>query len=190
MSSRQVCWAQELSCYHFCIDYCQGKANKATDALSRYFQRSQSEEEILQAENTRVFQCLKSLLTHARASSTPPAHVASLKHVIICGTHALPDLCQSWETFRHKLAAEAPYQASIEGMRLRLVELQVEDSQVRKIRAEKLGGNWEDTNRILHYQGLPYVLEIIRTELISRHHNDPVAGHFGIEKTQELVARK
>ena len=39
-------------------------------------------------------------------------------------------------------------------------------------------------------QGLPYVTEIIRTELISRHHDDPLAGHFGIEKTRELVAQK
>ena len=42
----------------------------------------------------------------------------------------------------------------------------------------------------MHHQGLPYVPEIIRTELISRHHDDPLAGHFGIEKTRELVARK
>ena len=75
-------------------------------------------------------------------------------------------------------------------MRLRLVELQAEDSQVRKIKAEKLGGNWKDSNRILHHQGLPYIPEIIRTELISRHHDNPLAGYFGIEKTRELVARK
>ena len=33
-------------------------------------------------------------------------------------------------------------------------------------------------------------MEIIQTELISRHHNNLLAGHFGIEKTQKLVARK
>ena len=43
---------------------------------------------------------------------------------------------------------------------------------------------------MLYYQGLPYIPEIIRTELISRHHDDPLAGHFGIEKTRELIARK
>ena len=36
LSSRQVCWAQELSQYHFQIDYRQGKANAAADALSRF----------------------------------------------------------------------------------------------------------------------------------------------------------
>ena len=36
LSSRQVRWAQELSRYHFRIDYRQGKAIGAADALSRY----------------------------------------------------------------------------------------------------------------------------------------------------------
>ena len=40
LSSRQVCWAQKLSQYHFRIDYCQGKANAAADTLSRFPQRS------------------------------------------------------------------------------------------------------------------------------------------------------
>ena len=74
-------------------------------------------------------------------------------------------------------------------MRLRLQELQEEDAQAQKIRAEKREG-WEDSEGVLHHQGLPYVPELIRTELISRHHDDPLAGHFGIEKTLELVARK
>ena len=43
---------------------------------------------------------------------------------------------------------------------------------------------------MLHHQGFSYVPEIIQTELISRHHDDPLAGHFGIEKTQELLSRK
>ncbi len=40
LSSRQVRWAQELSRYHFRIDYRQGKANAAADPLSRFPQRS------------------------------------------------------------------------------------------------------------------------------------------------------
>ncbi len=43
---------------------------------------------------------------------------------------------------------------------------------------------------MLHHQSLPYVPKIVRTELISRHHDDPLAGHFGIDKTQELIAQK
>ncbi len=43
---------------------------------------------------------------------------------------------------------------------------------------------------MLYYQGLLYVPKVIRSELISKHHDDPLAGYFGIEKTCELIARK
>ena len=52
MSSRKVRWAQKLSRYHFRIDYRQGKANGAADALSRFPQRDDEEEANLRAENT------------------------------------------------------------------------------------------------------------------------------------------
>ena len=87
-----------------------------------------------------------------------------------------------------ELAAEGPYKASIGGMRLRLQELQEEDAEAKKIRTKKRR-NWEEIDGVLHHQGLPYVPELIRTKLISKHHNDLLAGHFGIEKTRELVAR-
>ena len=37
LSSRQVCWAQELSHYYFQINYRQGKENATADVLSCYF---------------------------------------------------------------------------------------------------------------------------------------------------------
>ena len=92
--------------------------------------------------------------------------------------------------FRQELAAKDPYQASIRGMRLRLVGLQAEEGHARKIRVEKLGRNWKDFDRIWHHQGLPYAPEIIRTELISRHYDDLLADYFGIKKTREFVVRK
>ena len=55
LSSRQVRWAQELSQYHFRIDYCQGKANRAVDALFQFSQRSDDEEKKLRAENSQIF---------------------------------------------------------------------------------------------------------------------------------------
>lgn len=51
-------------------------------------------------------------------------------------------------------------------MRIRLQELQEEDLQAQKIRTEKREG-WEDFGGMLYHQGLPYVSELIRTELIS-----------------------
>ena len=91
--------------------------------------------------------------------------------------------------FQAELTAKSPYKASISSIKLRLQELQDEDAQAKKIRAEKREG-WEDSERVLHHQGLPYVPKLIKTKLISRHHDDPPASYFGIEKTRELVARK
>ena len=168
LSSRQVRWAQELSRYHFGIDYRQGKANGATDALSRFPQRNQAEEDELRTENTRIFHKLQSSLTNASLSGlSTSAELLPLHRVLICGTHVLPQLCQFWDTFQAKLGTEGPYQVNIGAMCLRLSELQESDNEVWKIRAEGLKNDYEEVDRVLHHQGLPFVLEAIRTELIS-----------------------
>ena len=74
-------------------------------------------------------------------------------------------------------------------MRLGLQELQAEDEQAQKTRVEHLEG-WDNIDGVLQHQGLSYVLKIIRAELINRHHNNQLAGHFGIEKIRELITRK
>ena len=61
---------------------------------------------------------------------------------------------------------------------------------MRKIRAKKLGKNKEDSDKVLYYQGLPYISKIIRIRSISKLYNDPLAGHFGIQKIQKFVAKK
>ena len=139
LSSRQVCWAQELSRYHFQIDYRQGKANAAADALSRFSQRSQDEEKELRAENGRILHRLQNSLTNASlaglslsSSSSLPSH---LHQVLICGTYVLPQLRQFWQGLRKKLAQEGPY--VVGGMRLRLHKLQAKDEQARKLRADQ-----------------------------------------------------
>ena len=191
LSFWQVRWAQELSRYHFQIDYRQGKANAAADALSQVPQRNQNKKDGLRAENGRILHYLQNLLTNASLASLSFSAPLHLHQVLICGTYVLPQLRHFWNDLWGELAFESPYKVSIGGMRLRLQELQEEDEQAQKLRAEQpVKDGWEDINSVLHHQGLPYVPEIIRTELISRHHNDPLAGHFGIEKTRELVARK
>ena len=58
------------------------------------------------------------------------------------------------------------------------------------MRSERLLEDWIDIEQVLHLQGLSYVSKVICAELISKHHDDHLAGYFGIEKTQELIARK
>ena len=69
LSSKQVRWAQELSRYHFQINYRQGKANGAIDILSQYLQQSIEEEEAFQAKNSKILYCLQFSLTNASFSS-------------------------------------------------------------------------------------------------------------------------
>ena len=75
-------------------------------------------------------------------------------------------------------------------MRLRLPNLQSNNDQVKKLRAANLPERWENIEKILQYGGLSYIPEIIQSELISRHHNNPLIGYFGIDKIQELITRK
>ena len=167
LSSRQVRWAQALSRYHFRIDYRQGKADGAADALSRFPQRSQAEEETLRAENSQIIHRSQSSLTNASLGglSLSDHKLSPLHQFLICGTHVLPWLCQFWSQLRGELAKEEPYQqASIGGLRLRLPELQEEDQVARKVRKQGLKDGWEeDAEGVLHHEGLPYIPEIIRT---------------------------
>ena len=125
LSSRQVKWAQELSRYHFQINYCQNKANRTADALSRFPQRSFDKEKKLWAKNTQIFHYLQSSFTRASLSGlSTSAKLSPLHQVLICDTHMLPQLRYFWNTFQTKLADKNSYTANIGGIRLRLVELQ------------------------------------------------------------------
>ncbi len=73
---------------------------------------------------------------------------------------------------------------------MRLLKLQDDDKEVKKLRSEELLKGWKGIEGVLHYQNLLYILKVIRLELISRHHNNPFVGHFGIKKTQKLIAKK
>ena len=75
-------------------------------------------------------------------------------------------------------------------MRMRLSELQDDDKEAKKLRSKGLPEHWKDIKQVLHYQDLFHVSKVICSELISRHHNNPLVGYFGIEKTRELIARK
>ena len=123
----------------------------------------------------------------ASPSFSPPSH---LYQVFICETYVLPQLRQFWNGLQGELVFKSLYIVSIGGMRLRLQELQDGNEHACKLRAGQLAKDWQNIDGVLHHQGLPYVSEIIRAEFISRHHDDPLAGHFGIKKTCELVAQK
>ena len=113
--------------------------------------------------------------------------ISSLHQVLICGMHAILQLCQFWSTFKSELANKGPYQASIGSMRFRLQELQKTNSEAQKLRSKE---GYKKVKGVIYHQGLLFVPKAIQTKLISRYHNDSLAGHFGIKKTCELLAQK
>ena len=74
-------------------------------------------------------------------------------------------------------------------MRLRLQELQETNSKTQELRQQKANG-YEKIDNIFHHQGLPFIPKAIQTKLISRHHDNRLASHFGIEKICKLLAQK
>ena len=189
LSSKQVRWAQELSQYYFQIDYHQGKANGATNALSQYPQQSFEEEDTLCSKNVKILHYLQSSL--AKVSGLSTSQLSPLYQIFIWGTTVLPRLNRFWNSLREEIALDNPYITNIGGMRLQLSELQEDNKEARLLRGSAgLPEDWKDVKGVLQYQRLPYILVIIRSEVISRHHNNPLAGHLGIDKTRELVGRK
>lgn len=49
---------------------------------------------------------------------------------------------------------------------------------------------WEDIDELLYWESLSYIFEVIWTKLISKHHNNPLVGYFGIKKIWKLIAWK
>lgn len=113
-----------------------------------------------------------------------------LHKVLICKTAILLQLCQFWNTIQSKLAEKCPYTLSIRGMRIRLLKLQKNDKEAKKLRSKRLTEGWKNIEQVFYYQVLSYVSKIICSKLISKHHNHPLASYFSIEKTWELITKK
>ena len=149
LSSRQVRWAQELSCYHFRIDYCQGKANRAANALFQYPQPSAEKEEALRAENVKILHYLQSLLAWVSGLLVDLSQLSPLHQIFICGTTVFPQLHQFYNSLQSKIAQNSPHIANVKGMRLRLPKLQDKDEETKKLRAVGLPKEWEDVEGVL-----------------------------------------
>lgn len=74
-------------------------------------------------------------------------------------------------------------------MKLRLPELQESNSKIKKIKKD-LHKSWQDIEDVFYYQSFSYITKIIYPKIISYHHNNWLAGHFGIKKSRELVAKE
>jgi hypothetical protein len=52
--------------------------------------------------------------------------------------------------------------------------------------------SWEDRDGLLRYKGNVYIPsgDRLKLELLRDHHDDPLAGHFGVHRTHELLQRQ
>jgi hypothetical protein len=46
-----------------------------------------------------------------------------------------------------------------------------------------------DENGLVYLRNLIYIPNCMRTEIIKQHHNNPMHGYMGTEKTAELISR-
>ena len=119
------------------------------------------------------------------------AELSQLYRLFVYGTYVFLKLCQFWNSLQSDIAWDSPYIANIGGMRLRLFKLQENVKEAKLFRGSVgLSEDWEDVEEVLQYRGLPYIPEIICSEVISYHHDDLLIGHFDIDKIKELIGRK
>lgn len=75
-------------------------------------------------------------------------------------------------------------------MILWLIKLQEFDQEEQENKAKKLKKSWKDINGILTYQGILFVLKILKIKLICRDYLISLTCHFGFDKIQKLIAQK
>jgi hypothetical protein len=46
-----------------------------------------------------------------------------------------------------------------------------------------------DEKGLVYLRNLIYIPDYMRTEIIKQHHDNPMRGHIGTEKTAELISR-
>lgn len=59
-----------------------------------------------------------------------------------------------------------------------------------EIRKQGLQEGPDNINEVLVLESLPYIPEVIKSELISTHHDDPLLEHFGINRNWKLIVQK
>lgn len=82
-----------------------------------------------------------------------------------------------------------------------LFELEQKDLIARTVQKElatpndnvysgQLGKAWSEVEGVFYYDGKPYIPETLRANILERNNDDPLAVHFGVEKTLKHLIRK
>jgi hypothetical protein len=162
LSRRQARWSQLLNSLSYTLEYKPGVMNGKADALSR------KEELLEESEPRQTETMLRPMNLSATAREIPP-------HLQINGTLPIPgedlrrDLLQGYE-------ADEVVKAILEKM---------------EREPNEQGPYKKDGEGFLIYKGLLYVpdVESVRVRLMKYVHDGKLAGHYGRDKTEDLLSR-
>jgi len=173
LNRRQARWAEILSGYDFVLCHIQGTKNPA-DGLSRRPDYSNGIE--LQQGTIVPLSAFRDLPAMNLESAAPQ------------DSHS-----QSNSVPRAQSQLLALFQSSVDilpSLRDRILKSYSDDEFVQSLPMVP-STPWAWQNDLLLHDGLIYVAQndSLRLQLLQQHHDSPLAGHFGIAKTVELLSR-
>jgi hypothetical protein len=169
LNRRQARWAEFLSGYDFVLVHIPGSKNPA-DGPSR---RPDYAEGVEVPSGTLIPRsALRMLPEHVLppSPSSPPRTVNTIA------------IAQVWNL--HGVNLFVPESQ----LRQRILDSLPEDP-IAKQQRQPTSTFWSWSDGLLLYKNLMYVPESLRLEVLRQHHDDPLAGHFGVAKTLELLSR-
>ena len=187
LNRRQARWAEILSGYDFVLDHITGTKNPA-DGPSR---RPDYAEDVELPSGALIPQSALRLLPPGAgpAPGNSPSIASAEASLSSSGTR--------------RLASNTPVFANLavftveSSLRQRILDalsvdpLADEQRRISATATATANSPWSWENGLLLYKNLIYVPQddAIRLELLQQHHDSPLAGHFGIAKTHELLSR-
>jgi transposase InsO family protein len=199
LTRRHARWWERLSAFHFEITYRPGRLNPADPPSRRPDYEGNDPNGSGQQDWTSL---LKTTGSHADSASdqgneaTAPATGSDLVKA------RARDLTATRGLVAYGARDESAFGDPSRGLQEILLQLQEDDALATQVRAEaakdpaagklQRGGYTVDPNGLVRRQGRIYVPEKGggRLEILQRHHDDPLAGHFGHNRTLELIRRK
>ena len=178
LNRRQARWSLFLSDFDFVIEYRPGKSNGKPDALSR---RPEYAPKV--GDSLRQLQ-FQTLLNPERfvLSTTCVSSLVSIQSENILLAAIFDQTAENSIT--------APTSLSNESLLERIRDSQQSDEFVMSLKKqEKLESHFNFIEEILLVYDRVYVPEPLRYEVLQLCHDSCLAGHFGIEKTLNLVLR-
>ena len=167
LNRRQARWAEQLSLYNFIIFYRPGTKNGKADALSR-------KGELRPQKGGSEDQPTKALLRPDQIATITEAQPAAPPQFLLSAARLaslrVPNFKQSFlDHIRRAISQDPIYQNQLENP----------------------DNEFQIQNGLLYREGLLYIPhdQQLRAQILRSEHDEPTAGHWGIDKTEELVKR-